>query len=130
MSEIFDYCIVGSGPSGLTCSYELLKDNKKILIIERDSRSGGLAKSYNYDGNIFDTGPKRFHTDDEVVKNFLNEIMQMETIGRSTKVHFVNKYFDWPLKDQYNRYLDYPKNLFHIDLGRLREILDFLVFDK
>tara|TARA_Y100001935_G_C17148942_1_gene429441 strand:- start:16 stop:555 length:540 start_codon:yes stop_codon:yes gene_type:complete len=97
MSEIFDYCIVGSGPSGLTCSYELLKDNKKILIIERDSRSGGLAKSYNYDGNIFDTGPKRFHTDDEVVKNFLNEIMQMETIGRSTKVHFVNKYFDWPL---------------------------------
>ena len=97
MSEIFDYCIVGSGPSGLTCSYELLKENKKILMIERDSRSGGLAKSYNYDGNIFDTGPKRFHTDDEVVKNFLNEIMQMETIGRSTKVHFVNKYFDWPL---------------------------------
>ena len=52
MREIFDYCIVGSGPSGLTCSYELLKDKKKILMIERDSRSGGLAKSYNYDGKF------------------------------------------------------------------------------
>lgn len=97
MIDLFDFCIVGSGPSGLTCSYELLKENKKVLMIERDDRSGGLAKSYNYDGNIFDTGPKRFHTDDEVVKNFLNEIAQMETIGRSTKVYFANKYFDWPL---------------------------------
>jgi len=97
MSEIYDFCIVGSGPSGLTCAYKLLKENKKIIMIERDERAGGLAKSYNYNGHIFDTGPKRFHTDDPVVKEFLKEIMDMEVIGRSTKVHFVNRYFDWPL---------------------------------
>ena len=33
MSDIFDFCIVGSGPSGLTCSYELLKENKKITYL-------------------------------------------------------------------------------------------------
>lgn len=97
MREIFDFCVVGSGPSGLTVSYELLKQKKTIMMIERDARSGGLAKSYNYNGNIFDTGPKRFHTDDKIVKDFLKEVMDMETIGRSTKVYFVNKYFDWPL---------------------------------
>ena len=97
MTKIFDYCIVGGGPSGLTSAYELLKKNKKILMIERDSRVGGLAKSYNYNGHIFDTGPKRFHTDDPIVQSFLEEIMNMDIIGRSTKVHFMNRYFDWPL---------------------------------
>ena len=97
MTKIVDYCIVGGGPSGLTSAYELLKKNKKILMIERDSRVGGLAKSYNYNGHIFDTGPKRFHTDDPIVQSFLEEIMNMDIIGRSTKVHFMNRYFDWPL---------------------------------
>jgi protoporphyrinogen oxidase len=97
MNEVYDYCIVGSGPSGLTSSYNLLKANKTVLMLERDARSGGLAKSYNYSGHIFDTGPKRFHTEDKIVQEFLKEIMSMETIGRSTKVFFLDKYFDWPL---------------------------------
>lgn len=97
MNNIYDYIIVGAGPSGLTFAYQALKSNKKIVILERDSRAGGLAKSYNYNGNIFDTGPKRFHTDDPIVKDFLSEIMSMDTIGRSTKVFFLNKYFDWPI---------------------------------
>ena len=47
MTKIFDYCIVGGGPSGLTSAYELLKKNKKILMIERDSRVGGLANKWH-----------------------------------------------------------------------------------
>jgi len=97
MEKILDYTIVGAGPAGLTFAYQALKNNKTIAILEKDSRVGGLAKSYNYNGNIFDTGPKRFHTDDKVVKNFLEEIMSMNVIGRSTKVFFLNKYFDWPI---------------------------------
>lgn len=95
----YDYCIVGAGPSGLTFAYNLIKKNKslKIKIIEKSDRVGGLAKSYDYNGHIFDTGPKRFHTDDPVVKDFLKEISNLKEIGRSTKVHFLNKYFDWPL---------------------------------
>ena len=63
----YDFCIVGAGPSGLTTAYHLLKAGKKVLIIERGDRVGGLGKSYKYDGQIFDTGPKRFHTDDNYI---------------------------------------------------------------
>ncbi len=96
----FDYCVVGSGPSGLTAAYKLLKGGKSVLLIERDDRIGGLAKSYEYDGHIFDTGPKRFHTDDPVVLDFIQEITKghIATIGRSTKVFFLGKYFEWPLQ--------------------------------
>src|SRR5580658_6671553 len=67
-------------------------------MIERDERTGGLAKSYDYAGHIFDTGPKRFHTDDPVVQNFIAEAGNMDVIGRSTLVHFAGRYFDWPLR--------------------------------
>ncbi len=96
----YDYCIVGAGPSGLTAAYQLLKAGRSVLLLERDARIGGLAKSYNYGGHIFDTGPKRFHTDDPVVLDFIKEIMadDISTIERSTKVYFCDRYFEWPLR--------------------------------
>jgi protoporphyrinogen oxidase len=98
----YDFCVVGAGPSGLTASREFLKNGSRTLLIERDDRVGGLAKSYSYDGQIFDTGPKRFHTEDQVVLGFLNEIVQQDMlrIPRSTEVHFLNRYFRWPLQPQ------------------------------
>ena len=71
-----------------------------MVLVERDNRIGGLAKSYNYDGQIFDTGPKRFHTDDAMVLDFIQEITKghIAKIGRSTKVYFLGNYFEWPLQ--------------------------------
>ena len=99
MNTQYDYCIVGAGPSGLTAAYKLLQEGKSVVVVERDSRIGGLAKSYDYDGQIFDTGPKRFHTDDEVVLDFIDEVLHGDVcqIERSTKVYFLGRYFDWPL---------------------------------
>ncbi len=99
-AKSYDFCIVGAGPSGLTAAYQLLKGGSSVLLLERDSRVGGLAKSYDYNGNIFDTGPKRFHTDDKVVLDFIGEVLagSILTIPRSTTVHFLNKYFQWPLQ--------------------------------
>jgi len=94
-----DYCIVGAGPSGLTLAYRLLQAGKKVLLVERDSRTGGLAKSHDHGGHIFDTGPKRFHTDDPQVIAFIDEVTrhQSMSIGRSTEVYFLGRYFNWPL---------------------------------
>lgn len=127
MNKRYDFCVVGAGPSGLTVAYKLLQAGKTVLLIERDERIGGLAKSYNYGGQIFDTGPKRFHTDDKIVLDFIAEIAQGDicTIGRSTKVHFLNRYFEWPLQTK-----DVLKMPLHIsikcvfDLLKKREIKD------
>ncbi len=102
MPNRYDYCIVGAGPSGLTAAYQLLKAGKSVVLIERHERVGGLAKSYNYNGHIFDTGPKRFHTDDPLVLEFIQEITQghIHEIGRSTKVFFFGQYFKWPLESK------------------------------
>ncbi|MBI4309458.1 MAG: FAD-dependent oxidoreductase [Candidatus Omnitrophica bacterium] len=98
----FDFCIVGAGPSGLTAAYQLLKSGCSVVLIERQGRVGGLAKSYDYGGQIFDTGPKRFHTDDPIVLDFIQEITKghITKIGRSTKVYFLGNYFEWPLQSK------------------------------
>lgn len=98
----YDYCIVGAGPSGLTAAYRLLQAGKRVLLIERDSRVGGLAKSHTYGAHIFDTGPKRFHTDDPQVTAFIDEVTgrKIMSIDRSTEVYFLNRYFNWPLTTQ------------------------------
>ena len=91
----YDYCVVGGGPSGLTVAYKLLQKGQKVVLIERDPRIGGLCKSYQYAGHIFDIGPKRFHTEDPIVMDFIDHVVQAHVlrIDRSTKVYFTGKYF-------------------------------------
>ena len=123
----FDYCIVGAGPSGLTLAYQLLKAGKSVVLVERDSRTGGLAKSHDYGGQIFDTGPKRFHTDDPIVLNFIADIAKghLCKISRSTKVFFLNKYFEWPLQSK--DLIKMPPSVFircALDLLKRRPVTD------
>jgi geranylgeranyl reductase family protein len=35
MSEVYDVCIVGAGPSGSTCAYYLAKQGHRVLLLER-----------------------------------------------------------------------------------------------
>jgi protoporphyrinogen oxidase len=94
--------IVGAGPTGLTLAYELGRRGLGVCVIERADRVGGLGKSFDYDGRIFDIGPKRFHTEDPKVLNFINHVLGEEKllIGRSTKVFFAERFFEWPLSSK------------------------------
>ena len=124
MSGSHDYCIVGAGPAGLTLAYHLVRAGRSVVMIERDVRAGGLAKSYNYEGHVFDTGPKRFHTDDPIVQDFIRVAGQMETIGRSTLVHFSDRYFNWPLN--HKALITLPiRTSIHAAMDLLRKKADF-----
>lgn len=91
--------VVGAGASGLTLAYQYLKAGKSVVLIERNDYVGGLAKSHHYDGHTFDTGPKRFHTEDPAVLEFLDEIDPgLCVIPRDSKVHFLGRYLSWPLQ--------------------------------
>lgn len=44
--EIYDVIIIGAGLSGLTAADILLREEKKILILESGTSSGGIIKNY------------------------------------------------------------------------------------
>ena len=95
--------IIGGGPAGITASYNILRKSRdiKVYLIEKSNRLGGLAKSTTYGGKFtFDIGPKRFHSEDKTVLEFIGDIgkyIGMIRIGRSSKVLFKNRFLRWPL---------------------------------
>lgn len=91
--------IVGAGVAGLTLGYLLSRDGHAVVVVERESCVGGLARSFAYDGYTFDIGPHRFHTDDPEVSAFIREILDgdFRSIKRKSGVWMFNRYFDWPL---------------------------------
>jgi len=56
--------VIGAGPAGLAAAMELSKAGKDCVMIEKDQRVGGLAKTYTItEGDLVfktDNGPHRF----------------------------------------------------------------------
>lgn len=92
--------ILGAGPAGLAAAYTLSKLGQPVVVVERDSRVGGLAKSFQREGFILDFGPHRFYTKLAPVLKLWDEVLGSEqvTVNRLTRIYYGNKYFSYPLK--------------------------------
>ncbi len=92
--------ILGAGPAGLAAAYSLTQQGQRVVVVERDSQVGGLAKSFEYKGFILDYGPHRFYTKLAPVLQLWNQVLQEEqvTVNRLTRIYYGGKYFSYPLK--------------------------------
>jgi protoporphyrinogen oxidase/putative flippase GtrA len=92
--------ILGAGPAGLAAAYQLTKQGKSVVVVERDSRVGGLAKSIEYQDFILDFGPHRFFTKVAPVLKLWDEVLGQDqvTVNRLTRIYYGGKYFGYPLK--------------------------------
>ena len=54
----YDVIVVGSGIAGLTSAAYIAKENRKILLLEKDSSFGGLLGAFNLDGHWLDKGAR------------------------------------------------------------------------
>lgn len=75
-----DIIIIGAGPAGLTCGYELLKKSNlyNVIILEESNDIGGISKTVNYNGNRMDIGGHRFFSKDKRVVDFWKNIMPIQ----------------------------------------------------
>ncbi len=93
--------IVGAGVSGLTLAERLTASEKDIsvTVLERENSPGGLARTFERDGFIFDIGPHRFHTSDPAVRKYLLDILGDDYVSilRSSNVYMSGRYRSWPL---------------------------------
>jgi len=92
--------VVGAGISGCVVAYELAKQGYKVILVEKDTKVGGLAKSFRYGNATFDVGPHRFFTTKQEVAKFIQDILGDEytIISRDSSVYFLGKYYPWPLR--------------------------------
>ena len=94
--------IIGAGPAGLSCGYQLKKMNPEedVTIIEHSNLVGGMSKTITLWGQHVDLGPHRFFTKNNDINTFFDELIQDEftVVKRQTRIYYNNRYFDYPLK--------------------------------
>lgn len=92
--------ILGAGPAGLAAAYTLAQADRPVVVVERDARVGGLAKSIEYQGFILDYGPHRFYTKLGPVLRLWHDVLGDEqvTVDRLTRIYYQRKYFSYPIQ--------------------------------
>jgi protoporphyrinogen oxidase len=93
--------IIGAGPAGLTAAYELCKAGVPSVVLEKDDVVGGISRTVNYKGFLFDIGGHRFFTKVRAVDEMWREVLGDERFlrrSRLSRIYFNKKFFFYPLK--------------------------------
>jgi protoporphyrinogen oxidase len=91
--------IIGGGPSGMAAAYEAVGAGASAIVLERNDRVGGLARTLDFQGSRFDIGPHRFFTRNREVEALFVKLVaeDLVTVSRLTRIFYNNKYFNYPL---------------------------------
>jgi protoporphyrinogen oxidase len=92
--------IIGGGPAGLTAAYELANLEHRVVVLERQDRVGGLARTESYKGFLFDIGGHRFFTKVQEVNRMWRELLGKDflTRPRLSRIYYNRKFFYYPLR--------------------------------
>lgn len=91
--------IIGGGPAGLTAALELSKRDVPAVVLEADRQVGGLARTVNYKGYLFDIGGHRFFTKWDEVNQIWNDVLGDKFLDRPrlSRIYYKKKFFLYPL---------------------------------
>ena len=91
--------IIGSGFSGLSAASFMAKAGAKVTVLEKNSTTGGRARSYTEQGFMFDMGPSWYWMPD-VFESFFNkygkkasDFYELKRLDPSYRVYFGSKSF-------------------------------------
>lgn len=90
--------IIGAGLTGLTLAFYLSRAGKKVLLLEKSNRTGGVIKTEQEKGFLFETGPNTgVIGTTEIVELFedLKDNMTIETANQKAKFRWILKNGKW-----------------------------------
>lgn len=96
----FPVVILGAGPAGLSAAYELVRHGVRPLVLEKDTTVGGLARTVEYKGFLFDIGGHRFFTKAPLVERMWREVLGEDLLTRSrlSRIYYRGRFFRYPLE--------------------------------
>src|SRR5215213_11483661 len=74
--------IIGAGPAGLSAAYELIKNGVSSIVLEADFVVGGISRTVEYKGYLFDIGGHRFFTKVSIINRIWHEVLGKDFIKR------------------------------------------------
>lgn len=95
-----EVAILGAGPAGLGAAWELARAGvRDVVLVDRNARVGGLARTESLDGHRFDVGPHRFFTPNREVDALWREALgaDFRPVQRLTRIYYREKFFLYPV---------------------------------
>ena len=95
-----DVVICGGGLAGLAAAHALARAGRGVVVLEREARVGGLARTIEHRGQRFDLGGHRLLTDSARVGELVREVVQepLLSVPRASKILLSGRYVDYPLQ--------------------------------
>ncbi|HSB73998.1 MAG TPA: NAD(P)/FAD-dependent oxidoreductase [Terriglobales bacterium] len=92
--------IIGGGPAGLSAAYELAKFGRPAVVLEADNIVGGIARTVNYKGYLFDIGGHRFFSKWDEVNQLWREVLGKQLMERQrlSRIFYRKRFFYYPLR--------------------------------
>lgn len=92
--------IFGAGPAGLTAGYEAVRRGYEPVLLEQDGQVGGISRTVDHNGYLFDIGGHRFFTKSAEVRKIWQDILGPELLTRPrlSRIYYRNRFFHYPLK--------------------------------
>lgn len=100
--------VVGAGPAGLSAAALLKENGLTPLVVESRPIAGGISRTENYKGFLFDIGGHRFYTHEKRVQKFWENYLGEELleVKRLSRIFYKGRFIQYPLQA-----LDLLKNL-------------------
>ena len=99
MAQVYDVAILGAGLAGLASGFQLVEMGKKPVIIEKGKVVGGLCRSFETRGFIFDLGGHRFLPKDKKIRDFVSSLFsgnELRIGERNSQVYLRGKFLLYP----------------------------------
>lgn len=97
--------VIGAGPSGLSTAYAAQGDT---VVLEKASEVGGLCRSIERGGGVFDIGGHSFHTPHPEVHALVEEVLNggLYTQKREARVYSHGEILPYPFQKHFDRIPD------------------------
>jgi protoporphyrinogen oxidase len=114
--------ILGAGLAGLTAAYALQQAGEESwVVLEKETRPGGHARSHDVDGYVFDYGPHILFTNDRDIEALIRELLGDNLRAQERQAFIYHRAFDL-----YTRF-PFQAHLFGLPPALVKECLVGLV---
>jgi len=91
--------VLGAGPAGLTAAWELQRHGRDCTVLEQEAVVGGLSRTVDHGGFLFDIGGHRFYTRSPLVEKIWKDLLgdDLLTRNRISRIFYRGRFFRYPL---------------------------------
>ena len=102
LRDSYDFVVLGAGVAGLAFALEVARSGKSVLILEKDVQIGGLSRTFEHDGFLFDYCAHRFHSGDP---SLIDEVRDLVGPGfrkhsKKSRIFMFGRYLRYPFELQ------------------------------